>query len=77
MLHVPGCPLLPRLVALLVECQTEVGHTGAVEVLVGDFPSPTLVIDGVDVAAGRTVAHSVCCRLDLPTRDQVLAALGG
>ena len=55
----------------------EVGHTGAVEVLVGDFPSPTLVIDGVDVATGRTVAHSVCCRLDLPTRDQVLAALGG
>jgi hypothetical protein len=49
-------------------------HT-IVEVEVGPHPSPTLLIDGIDVATGRPAAGAPRCRLDLPIRDQVLAAI--
>jgi len=58
-LQVPGVPLVPRLMRLLEERRADDGNTPAAEVLVGDGPSPTLVIDGVDVTTGRTVAQTV------------------
>ena len=75
LLQVPGCPLVDRLVALVESCRAEVGSTVDVERLVGEYPSPTLVVDGIDVATGSPVAARACCRLDLPSREQVLAAL--
>ena len=74
-LQVPDCPLVEELHALVVECLTSLGTEGTVETTVGGYPSPTLVIDGLDVATGRPVEDRVCCRLDLPSRQQVLAAL--
>ena len=74
-LQVPDCPLVDRLLALIEECRAQIGVDLEVQMRVGQYPSPTLVVDGVDVATGRPVSVAACCRLDLPTRDQVLAAL--
>ena len=74
-LHVPDCPLVERLARELEECLLETGVVEQVERLVGAFPSPTLVIDGYDVATGRPVVHGHRCRLDLPSKGQVRAAL--
>lgn len=76
-LQVPECPLVPRLLTLLEQCRAEAAIDLHVEVLVGAYPSPTLVIDGVDVATGRPASRETCCRLDMPSREQVLAALDG
>lgn len=74
-LQVPDCPLVEELHDLVRECLTALGDQRTIETKVGDYPSPTLVIGGLDVATGRPVDDSVCCRLDLPSRDQVLVAL--
>ena len=74
-LQVADCALVGRLLALIEEAESETGVQVAVQVLVGDHPSPTLVIDGVDVATGGPVATAACCRLDLPTHRQVVDAL--
>jgi hypothetical protein len=41
---------------------------------VGDFPSPTVLVDGTDVM-GQPPRSGASCRLDVPTEDRVLAAL--
>lgn len=74
-LQVPDCPLVDELHALVHECLTALGDSGTVETRVGDHPSPTLVIDGIDVATGGPIDDRVCCRLDLPSREQILNAL--
>jgi hypothetical protein len=76
-LHVPDCPLVERLRLLLEECMAEIGTNERVNVLVGDYPSPTLLIDGIDVASGMPLRDGASCRLDLPTRTQILDALTG
>jgi len=40
----------------------------------GAYPSPTILVDGMDVM-GRPEAVGASCRLDMPTRERVLAAL--
>ncbi|MCP2242462.1 hypothetical protein LX86_001183 [Lentzea aerocolonigenes] len=43
---------------------------------VGDFPSPTVLVDGVDVMNHHDGAPEMhACRLDVPTAERVLAAL--
>ncbi|MFD2794506.1 alkylmercury lyase [Promicromonospora vindobonensis] len=74
-LQVPGCPLVDRLLALVEECRVQSGIDLDVQVLTGQYPSPTLVVEGLDVATGQAVMSATCCRLDLPTRAQVLGAL--
>jgi hypothetical protein len=44
------------------------------EELVGDYPSPTVLVDGRDVT-GRPPAEVASCRLDLPTERQIREAL--
>lgn len=75
--HVPDCPLTDQVRAALRECLRHSGVTVAVRERQGAYPSPTLVIDGVDVATGNPPAGAVCCRLDLPTHDQIHTALAG
>lgn len=80
LLHVPDCPLTDQLHARLSEC---VGHAGVsveVEQREGVYPSPTLLINGLDAATGHALsgdalASDACCRLDLPAHDQIIAAL--
>ena len=43
--------------------------------LLGEGQSLTLLINGQDVT-GRQLGECISCRLDLPTEDQVVAALG-
>jgi hypothetical protein len=45
-----------------------------IEEIEGEFASPTLLVDGADVT-GRSTAPAPSCRLDVPTEEQVLAAL--
>jgi hypothetical protein len=74
-LQVPDCPLAGRLVdevrARLAEC----GVVEPLEVVVGDHPSPTLVLDGVDVSTEQPVHGGPCCRLDLPSSEQIRDAV--
>lgn len=74
-LQVPDCPLVGELLGRIRNAEAETGIQVDAQVVVGDHPSPTLVIDGLDVATGRPVATATCCRLDLPTHDQITAAL--
>lgn len=74
-LHFNGCPHVVETKHLLVDCMEEIG-LGDVQIddREGDFPSPSIIIDGRDVMGAPTI-FAACCRLDLPTRERVLAAL--
>lgn len=74
-LHVPDCPLVDRLRAEVESCLAEVAPLVGVELVEGDHPSPTLVVDGIDVATGAPVSGEPRCRLDLPTPEQIREAL--
>jgi hypothetical protein len=78
-LQVEDCPLVGTLVADLEACLAEVGVVepvgSVVEVVVGDYPSPTLLVDGVDVATGEPLAGQPRCRMDLPSRHQIRAVI--
>lgn len=76
-LQVADCPLVDRLIDDVEQCLAEAGDDAAVEVLVGDYPSPTLLVDGVDVATGQPLTGEPRCRLDLPSRTQIEAAITG
>lgn len=71
-----GCRSAAAVHELVQECLTTLAITTPVTVRVGDYPSPTVLINGVDVMrpAPAPPTGSVC-RLDVPTRDRVLAAL--
>ncbi|WP_395308951.1 alkylmercury lyase [Mycobacterium sp. AMU20-3851] len=72
----PECPTAAAARRLLAECLSEVGIADDVVVeRVGGYPSPTVLVDGVDVMKPDTELAADACRLDLPTRDRVLAAL--
>lgn len=76
LLHVPDCPLVDRVRDTLRDCLHAAALAVDVEELEGSYPSPTLVIDGVDVTTGAAPVGQVCCRLDLPTSTQIMQALG-
>jgi hypothetical protein len=73
-LHTPDCPHLDQARALVRSCLAELRLDTLIRDREGDFPSPTILVNGVDVM-GRTDIQGAMCRLDLPTRERVLAAL--
>ena len=74
-LHIPGCPHADAARQLLMDCIEDVGlPTTAIVERTGPFPSPSIVVNGTDVMGAPEVMTS-SCRLDVPTRDRVLAAL--
>lgn len=75
-LHVAGCPLVGRVRETLNRVLSRLNLHLEVTERAGDYPSPTLLIDGRDVT-GRPLAESSACRLDLPSEEQILAALRG
>jgi hypothetical protein len=75
LLHVADCPLVGRLRDVLDDCLQHVRFAVRVEDLEGAYPSPTLLIDGIDVATGAAPPREICCRFDLPTCAQVASAL--
>lgn len=70
----PDCPLVDQVRATLDRALARANTRAEIEDLVGDYASPTLVIDGRDVT-GRPLDQPSCCRLDLPSEDDVVAAL--
>ncbi|MGC2191782.1 MAG: alkylmercury lyase [Candidatus Dormiibacterota bacterium] len=76
LLYVPGCPLIDQLRSTLRDCLTRAGASVVVEELEGPYPSPTLLIDGADVT-GNALDQEPSCRIDLPTEEQIMAALMG
>ena len=73
--YVPDCPLVGQVRDMLDDCLLLADQPVRLIERAGDFPSPTLLIDGIDVATGAAPPDETCCRLDLPTRDQIAAAL--
>ena len=73
-LHVPGCSRLDGVRALIDRAITATGIDGAIDEVVGDFPSPTVLVNGIDVS-GRDAGSGAACRLDLPTDAQLGDAL--
>jgi hypothetical protein len=75
LLHIRDCPHVEQTKQLLTDCLDEIG-LGAIQIddREGEFPSPSIMVDGNDVMGEPAVA-AACCRLDLPTRERVLAAL--
>jgi hypothetical protein len=70
---VPNCPNRGRVRTLLYASLAELGLPPVVIEQVGEFPSPSVLIDGVDVMGNAD--GPAACRLDLPTADQLKAAL--
>src|SRR3954451_6884583 len=76
LLHFEGCPLAPAAHRLVRQCLIALGIPDPVLVRVGDWPSPTVLVNGTDVmrpAAELSIAR--VCRIDVPTPERVLAAL--
>lgn len=74
LLHVPGCANLEGTRELLHSTLSELRLDDPVEEKEGAFPSPTILVDGIDVM-GRPDAAGASCRLDLPTRDRLIGVL--
>lgn len=74
-LYAPECPNVNGVRRLLLECLAELGLKQDVIEREGEYPSPTIVVDGADVVDLRDRADAASCRLDLPTREGVMAAL--
>lgn len=73
----PGCPNAALARQLLVECLTAASIEEPIIERVGEYSSPTVLIDGVDVMRPGEKLTGNACRIDLPTRERVLAALRG
>lgn len=71
-----GCPRVEQARELVSECLASAGLDVTIEDRVGAYSSPAVVVDGDDVTGGPPPASGVqACRVDLPSRAQVLAAL--
>jgi len=76
LLTTPGCTNADGARALVDACLARLGLDVAVVERVGDYPSPTVLVNGVDVMTpGREVTLTPACRLDLPTAPRLLRAL--
>lgn len=72
--RVADCPHAEPVRELVRRTAAASGVTVELEELVGDYPSPTVLVDGQDVT-GVPPAEGGFCRLDLPTELQIRAAL--
>jgi hypothetical protein len=77
LLHIAGCPHVEQARRLLQSCLDDLGlRNVGFEDREGDFPSPSIIVDGADVMGGPADG-TASCRLDVPTRERVIAALRG
>jgi hypothetical protein len=74
--HHVGCGSAQAVHQLVQECLTDHAISVPVLVRVGDYPSPTVLVNGTDVMRPEMpLTTGSACRIDVPTRDRVLAAL--
>lgn len=71
---VPDCPNLGAARSTLVSCLAEAGVTVPIIERVGEYPSPSILVDGVDVT-GAASGGPPACVLRPPTAAQIQAAL--
>lgn len=71
-----GCPNAVAARQLLKDCLAEAGIEVHVVDRLGAYPSPSVLIDGIDVMQPGEVVDGHACRVELPTRERILAALG-
>ncbi len=71
LLSVPDCPNVAATRDLLHTVLAELGLSVGVAERVGDYPSPTVLVNGADVTGAPTTAGLGSCRLDLPTARQI------
>ena len=71
---VPACPNVDATRELLRACLAEAGLPLTVVELIGEYPSPSVLIDGRDVT-GADPHGPAACVLRPPTADQIRAAL--
>ena len=74
LLWLPGCPHVDAARALLRRCLDRLGLDSTVTERTGEYPSPTVLVDGRDVM-GEPAAAGASCRLDVPSEGGVMAAL--
>lgn len=74
--YVPRCPHTDAARALLKDCLTELKLDLAVEYNEDEYPSPTILVNGKDVM-GAPSSQAPAYRLDVPTKQRLLAALRG
>jgi hypothetical protein len=76
LLTAPGCPQAAAARATITECLSALGIDATIIDRVGQYPSPTVLVDGADVMRPESRTWSGdACRLDLPTPQCVLSAL--
>ena len=75
LLTAPDCPNAEAARSLVAECLAESGLDASVVERVGRYRSPTILVDGVDVMGTPGPVAGDACRLDVPSRERVLAAL--
>jgi hypothetical protein len=76
LLLAPDCPNAAAARAVLTACLNQVGLAAPIRERVGDYPSPTILVDGLDVMTDVTGAPPMqACRRDVPTAARILAAL--
>jgi hypothetical protein len=76
LLTAPGCPHAAAARATIIECLSALGVEAPIIDRVGRYPSPTVLVDGVDVMRPESgVRNGDACRLDLPTPQRLLDAL--
>lgn len=74
-LYAGDCPHAADALALVRRCLERLGSPAALLIArEGDYPSPTVRVDGRDVM-GPPPSSERGCRLDLPTEERVLRAL--
>jgi len=72
----PQCPNAAAARSRLTACLRQLGLDLQVRERVGDYASPTILVDGVDVmTAQRGAPPRQTCRLDVPTGARISAAL--
>jgi Alkylmercury lyase len=72
---VPDCPNLAPIREALHAALADLGLAPDVIEVFGDYPSPSVLVNGVDVMGGIAGGGSAACRLDLPTPERIRAAL--
>ena len=73
-LYFAGCPHAAEAVALVERCLARLGIRAELVVREAEVPSPSVLVNGVDVMGAPDAAAAVC-RLDRPTEERVLGAL--
>jgi hypothetical protein len=68
----PGCPHAAAARETVTDCLATLGIDAPIIERVGRYPSPTVLVDGIDVMSPEAEVSIVdACRLDLPTAQRV------